>query len=393
MAKNDDAQKQKRFDPLTGRIIQVSSNNGFSTFRDETAQEEVCFLKVKTGLEAKHFAPFEISDRAKERQGSSSTSMDESNNHHKKKLSHFINFHTGSSSNQDPVFKRFFDSWVNPVIGVSKDRTLEAQLDIMLPRQRGFKQGSEALVFSKQDLINIQVIGQVDNKFIACLMILLREKEDESTILVLIDQHAAHERIRLEQLEDEFLKDVEESSGRVRSESFSSPVHLNITIRSDLNFRNLKSSFQRIGVEYAIISEFRQDDKMHIDLKITKMPAIFVKKMGKTGYDAKCVLEHSTIKELLYSHIGRYQENSLHAHVIPHSIHNVLCSYACHGAIKFGDPLSLAQCQSMIQSLSKCKLPFQCAHGRPSVAPLINMSSLTNHTHGGESVNFSRLRK
>lgn len=41
------------------------------------------------------------------------------------------------------------------------------------------------------------------------------------------------------------------------------------------------------------------------------------------------------------------------------------------GAIKFGDQLTLEECNFYVNQLSKCKLPFQCAHGRPTVAPCI----------------------
>jgi len=44
--------------------------------------------------------------------------------------------------------------------------------------------------------------------------------------------------------------------------------------------------------------------------------------------------------------------------------------------VKFGDTLSLAACTRLIQQLSACKAPFQCAHGRPSVAPVASMSQL-----------------
>lgn len=41
-----------------------------------------------------------------------------------------------------------------------------------------------------------------------------------------------------------------------------------------------------------------------------------------------------------------------------------LCIHVPVGAIKFGDPLTLAECEKLINSLSQCNLPFQCAHGR-----------------------------
>lgn len=39
----------------------------------------------------------------------------------------------------------------------------------------------------------------------------------------------------------------------------------------------------------------------------------------------------------------------------------------------FNDELSREQCQQLIQRLAKCAFPFQCAHGRPSMAPLIDL--------------------
>lgn len=51
------------------------------------------------------------------------------------------------------------------------------------------------------------------------------------------------------------------------------------------------------------------------------------------------------------------------------------------GAIKFGDELTHEQCQDLISSLRSCQLPFQCAHGRPSIVPLIDLKHLPSHTH------------
>ena len=50
------------------------------------------------------------------------------------------------------------------------------------------------------------------------------------------------------------------------------------------------------------------------------------------------------------------------------------------GAIKFGDHLSQAACARLLQQLSECGAPFQCAHGRPSVVPVINVAELSDTT-------------
>ena len=46
------------------------------------------------------------------------------------------------------------------------------------------------------------------------------------------------------------------------------------------------------------------------------------------------------------------------------------------GAIKFNDCLSLEESYRLIEALSLCQLPFQCAHGRPSMLPLADLDHL-----------------
>lgn len=46
------------------------------------------------------------------------------------------------------------------------------------------------------------------------------------------------------------------------------------------------------------------------------------------------------------------------------------------GAIKFGDLLSVNACQGLMAQLAGCELPFQCAHGRPTIIPLLQLNAL-----------------
>jgi DNA mismatch repair protein MLH3 len=62
--------------------------------------------------------------------------------------------------------------------------------------------------------------------------------------------------------------------------------------------------------------------------------------------------------------------------VTPPPILDVLNLRACHGAIKFGDPLTREECVRLLEELSKCRAPFQCAHGRPTVIPLLKLNAL-----------------
>ena len=47
-----------------------------------------------------------------------------------------------------------------------------------------------------------------------------------------------------------------------------------------------------------------------------------------------------------------------------------LQSRACRSAIMFGDELTNAEGKALIFRLSNCSMPFICAHGRPTLAPM-----------------------
>ena len=54
----------------------------------------------------------------------------------------------------------------------------------------------------------------------------------------------------------------------------------------------------------------------------------------------------------------------------PRTVLDHLATQACRGAIMFGQALPLARCSQLLHDLAQCRAPFQCAHGRPSVAVL-----------------------
>jgi DNA mismatch repair protein MLH3 len=43
------------------------------------------------------------------------------------------------------------------------------------------------------------------------------------------------------------------------------------------------------------------------------------------------------------------------------------------GAIMFNDPLTTEECLDLVRRLAACAFPFQCAHGRPSMVPLVHL--------------------
>lgn len=81
--------------------------------------------------------------------------------------------------------------------------------------------GLDQLQLCQEDLQTAKVVAQIDNKFICCAV---RSKGDaRSTVLVLVDQHAADERVRVER----FLREVMEEfkAGGVTSTSLEDDAY------------------------------------------------------------------------------------------------------------------------------------------------------------------------
>ena len=80
-------------------------------------------------------------------------------------------------------------------------------------------------------LIYLQVLGQLDNKFIACSIKYTSKDELNSPpcdLVVLFDQHAVHERVRLETIIDENYEVAESGRRIIRSSLVTHPISLSL---------------------------------------------------------------------------------------------------------------------------------------------------------------------
>jgi len=46
---------------------------------------------------------------------------------------------------------------------------------------------------------------------------------------------------------------------------------------------------------------------------------------------------------------------------------DLLASYACHGAVRAGEPLTVPEMQHLVDQLFATDLPLSCPHGRPTL--------------------------
>ena len=174
----------------------------------------------------------------------------------------------------------------------------------------------------------LKVLGQVEFKFIALVI-----KSQDKHLLTALDQHAAHERIRLEQLQSSLHKDLE-------PHSVSVPLNIS-NFEKQLVFKQ-KKKLQ--NWKFEVKAEENQ-------LVLVQVPKLYGKIMGK--------------EELL-----RIVHNNS---IIPEPILETIKSKACRSAVKFGDELSFERCTQLCYQLQDCALKTQCAHGRPTFYPLIEL--------------------
>ncbi|KYM98135.1 DNA mismatch repair protein Mlh3, partial [Cyphomyrmex costatus] len=207
---------------------------------------------------------------------------------------------------------------------------------------------------SQASLKCIKIINQVNNKFIAAWMMW-----NEMKILLMIDQHAIHERIRYENLLHRY---------KVQNENELLSVNLRdpLSMEFPTEMCNLFLRNQILLKKYGISLGSLKDNT----LLIRTVPQCLV--TNSDPYNSEKILPK--ICGLLNDVIKNCSASRTNA--LPLTIHNAIASEACHGAIKFGDKLTLEQCTSLLQLLEHTKFPNRCAHGRPTIIPMIEFSEL-----------------
>ncbi|XP_035395382.1 DNA mismatch repair protein Mlh3 isoform X2 [Cygnus atratus] len=243
--------------------------------------------------------------------------------------------------------------------------------------------------FTKDMVHSMQVLQQVDNKFIACVINTRNEmdKKEGGNLLVLVDQHAAHERIRLEQLIADSYEKEAAACGKKKllSSSISPPMEIEVTEEQRRILRCCYKNLKDLGLELS----FPETNSSLILVK--KVPLCFIEREANELRRKRPPVTESIVEEFIQEQVELVQTTGRARGTLPLTLLKVLASQACHGAIKFNDSLTLEESCQLIEALSSCQLPFQCAHGRPSMMPLADIDHLQQEIQ--PKPNLSRLRK
>ena len=157
--------------------------------------------------------------------------------------------------------------------------------------------------------------------------------------LVIIDQHALHERILFERIKKQIEKGV------VASQPLLFPEKVKLSAGEMVTLTEWQPELRKIGldVEAIDLDEFA----------ITKIPQLF----GK-------LLSPDLLPELL-EQLAQTQTTQL-AETLDH----LLATMACKAAVKAGDALSNEEIASLLRHKELADNPFHCPHGRPAIVKI-----------------------
>ncbi|CAL0314267.1 unnamed protein product [Lupinus luteus] len=197
---------------------------------------------------------------------------------------------------------------------------------------------------SKKCLDDAKVLYQVDKKFIPVVA---------GSTLAIIDQHAADERIRLEELRQKVL------SGEAKAITYLDAEQE--LVLPEIGYQMLHSYCEQIkdwGWICNIHTQNSESFKRNLDI-LHRLPMVV------TLVAVPCILGVKLNDVDLLEFLQQLAETE-GSSTMPPSVVRVLNSKACRGAIMFGDSLLPSEC-SLI-----------CAHGRPTTVPIVNLDALHN---------------
>ena len=190
---------------------------------------------------------------------------------------------------------------------------------------------------NNQSLVNHVSVGRTVAKHgllpmgqVASCYILAKKGDD----LYIIDQHAAHERVRYDKLC--------KSSESIPMQELLMPMHMDVSEEELTLAEEQRDALLDLG--------FQVDQGGPTSLRIDGHPVDIIE---------------SKVPEIL-----QYVFSYMHDHQSPSAAqlrHEMLAYASCRGAIKAGHNLNLVQIDALLQDLFNTEKPYVCPHGRPTI--------------------------
>ena len=166
---------------------------------------------------------------------------------------------------------------------------------------------------------------------------ILSETKDS---LVIVDQHAAHERLVYEKMKEQY------SNKEIRGQTLLLPEMVTL-IETDVEIlKPYLEDLERLGMGIEIFGE--------TSLVVRQIPAL---------------LSNTDISALIRDLIADFKELGNHYSLTEH-LHEILSTLACHNSVRAGRNLSLPEMNALLRQMEETPHSGQCNHGRPTYIEL-----------------------
>jgi DNA mismatch repair protein MutL len=185
---------------------------------------------------------------------------------------------------------------------------------------------------------SLKPIGQLMDLYLLC-----EAQREDKTYLVVIDQHAVHERILFENLKKQFYAD------QMPSQSLLFPKMLELTPESVEILTKHSDQIRQFGI---VVEEFGGDHYV-----IKAVPS---------------AISHLDPEEILNGvlssfSINNYDSGGTRKQADATRFDDILSSMACKAAVKAGQDLSIEEIKQLLKLMAESSAFTHCPHGRPVI--------------------------
>ena len=210
---------------------------------------------------------------------------------------------------------------------INTDEVSPSDEDIVSPGAGDFLKTN---IFREEDTPAFRIIGQVFRTY------WLIEYRDE---LLIIDQHAAHEKV----LYEHFVEKMRRKTGL--SQKLLAPMVVSLSGRETETLNTYSDEFKKLG--------FVWEDFGDMEILITSVPADFL------NLDARDIFI-DVLDTLMTEQRGKK----------PELILDHLATISCKAAIKGNNEISVREAETLIKEMLSLDEPYHCPHGRPTTISL-----------------------
>jgi DNA mismatch repair protein MutL len=184
--------------------------------------------------------------------------------------------------------------------------------------------GPSSALWPKKRFEDLRIIGQLHDAYILC---------EAGRELILIDQHAAHERILFEKLQ---ARDIGPS--------------------------------QKLLIPEAVDLSYRQAASIEKLIPELRLRGIEIEAFGGTTFVVSAVPQFLGLEEIQPLIVELAETiSALGVSADLDALQDrFLASMACHGAIRSGQRLNDEEARMLLRQLDGCRIPAHCPHGRPT---------------------------